>query len=354
MSAATCDACGRRTMRGGSASASMLLPDGSLRDVTICTECNTGRTRRLVTPTAEHNRAIVVSHFVSYFRRMAAVYERPESARALNDQEKLINVGRAEAMRQCADLLESGNIDPADLAAAIARADVGAGGSRPTTVPAATAPATRFVFDSKPKTARKMPALFSNGEAFEGTVGVQLDESGEIVRQGYGRIVSNGAVGAQAGPSKRVPMGLRLLKALSQRGRSATPEQLAVGAGVSVKGGAFAKAWRDLKRDGLVVRYFDSVTLSPAGEEAVAKLGGAPLPKPGPDLVAYWVESLPEMHAAILNVYAAEYPELVSRETVGEVTGYSHYGGAFLKACRKLRALGLVDGDRASASLMGG
>lgn len=56
--------------------------------------------------------------------------------------------------------------------------------------------------------------------------------------------------------------------------------------------------------------------------------------------------------ADVLAALADEYPEEVEREALASRTGYSARSGSFASALAKLRTLELVDGLRASKSLM--
>jgi hypothetical protein len=149
--------------------------------------------------------------------------------------------------------------------------------------------------------------------------------------------------------AERTPMDRKILRVLVTRGDAGmTRRQIALAAGLSVRGGAFASTMARLLRSALIVK---NGRLLRATHDGAAQADAAPLPV-GTALIAHWCESLPEMHGGILTALVRAYPAEVPRQRMAEATGYKPSGGAFAKAIAKLRALGLVDGWRASEDLM--
>lgn len=133
----------------------------------------------------------------------------------------------------------------------------------------------------------------------------------------------------------------KLLQALATHGPS-SEKRLAILAGYR-RSGTFSGALTRLRQGGYVKKA--------SGHNAITDLGRPfvshkPLPS-GQALMEYWCDRLGPCATSILEVLVRAYPEDVKPAALAEATRYS-LSGTFSGTQTKLRALGLVDGHRAS------
>ncbi len=123
-----------------------------------------------------------------------------------------------------------------------------------------------------------------------------------------------------------------------------TRQQLATLSGFAVKGGTFSTYIGALKRQGLIVEEHGQITITSAGME---ELGDESLtvPRTTEELVAMWSESLRAGERTMLETLVFIYPQSMSREKLGEQTGYTTSGGTFSTYLGRLRRNGLIDVD---------
>jgi uncharacterized protein len=133
--------------------------------------------------------------------------------------------------------------------------------------------------------------------------------------------------------------------------RGLSKKRLSLITGYSGKSGHFANVLGRLRGLELVERG-DPIRITPAGVAAAGDY--EPLPAPGEELVGYWMARLGKAESAFLAAFTDAYPASLTREELGESTGYSYASGHFANVLGRLRGLGLVDGWRASDELMGG
>jgi hypothetical protein len=131
-----------------------------------------------------------------------------------------------------------------------------------------------------------------------------------------------------------------ILIALAQFGRPMSTAQVGLYSGKAHKGGAFAKALAELRRDECVSGPGSEMSITQAG---FAELGDwARLPE-GSALFEFWCSKLGPMEEDILRDLRPRSVG-VSTATIGESIEKAHTGGAFAKAMARLRKMELVEG----------
>lgn len=144
-----------------------------------------------------------------------------------------------------------------------------------------------------------------------------------------------------------------ILVALARYPHGKAKRHLGQLAGYAWSGGGFNNALSSLNVKGLIQRG-DPIRIT---EEGMAAIAGEvdDLPAPGPALVAYWAGQVGKAERLILERLAQVYPKALTKEQLGEDTGYEPSGGGFNNAVSRLRVLELVEGRgelRASDALM--
>lgn len=151
-------------------------------------------------------------------------------------------------------------------------------------------------------------------------------------------------VGAGGSPSLGRAERL-ILAALATYPAGRTRTQVAILTGYSSRGGGFGNALSRLRSLGLVEGTRDDLRITEAGVEAAGDV--APLPT-GRALLDHWLGQLTKAERLALEALADVYPATLSREELGERTGYEPTGGGFGNALSKLRTLELIRGDRSA------
>lgn len=165
---------------------------------------------------------------------------------------------------------------------------------------------------------------------------------------------SNGAryVPARDVPGTDIALGRceqAILTALVQRDRPTSRAAVALLSHYSPDSGSFSTALGKLRAAALIEGSADALVVTEPGKVAAGDVEELPS---GEDLLAYWVERLGPCAGAILQVLATAYPAEVDRDRLAQATGYSASSGSFSTALGRLRTLELVEGFRASDTLM--
>lgn len=140
----------------------------------------------------------------------------------------------------------------------------------------------------------------------------------------------------------------KMLEAISTR--HPTPmsrAQLAALSGFSVTGGTFRTYLPSLKTAGLVEYQGDHVVLTPAGVAVVSDAMAA-APQTTDDVLSQWRRKLRAGELKMFNALVSEYPNTLSRERLGELSGFAVGGGTFRTYLPRLKTLGIVDYSGAS------
>ena len=144
---------------------------------------------------------------------------------------------------------------------------------------------------------------------------------------------------------------LKMLKAAAQfYPRKISKVQMATLSGFSVTGGTFTDYASKLKLNGLVRISGEEVEITDKG---LARAGDVdPLPTDHEELLRLWKPKFKAGVAKMLEVLAMVYPSPISREELGERSGYAISGGTFTDYLSQLRRnrLAIVEGDSVRAS----
>jgi hypothetical protein len=145
----------------------------------------------------------------------------------------------------------------------------------------------------------------------------------------------------------------RLLQTLAQRyPTKLTRAQLGTLARFTPSGGTFGTYFATLKRQGLL-------TETAAGEVEITQAGLAylgsdipPQPQTTAEVLAIWRHALRAGEWRMLEALVTVYPDALSREELGEHTGFTPTGGTFGTYLGTLRRNGLIEvnGDQVRAS----
>ncbi len=133
-------------------------------------------------------------------------------------------------------------------------------------------------------------------------------------------------------------------------------DQLGALSGFSVSGGTFQDYLSQLKRRGLLEERGDGLHATEDGIELIGPVD--PLPSDPQYLIEMWVPKFKAGVGKMLRILAARYPDSLSREELGNDSGYASSGGTFQDYLSQLKRNGLAvtEGDqvRASSALMEG
>lgn len=147
---------------------------------------------------------------------------------------------------------------------------------------------------------------------------------------------TDAAAGAALGKAQRAILAVL---ARFPEGRDKRP--VAMLAGYSAKAGHFGNALSDLRRASLIEPGMP-LRITPAGIDA---LGPDFEPPPeGRELIGYWMGQLGKAEREILAALLNAYPDGMTKQQLGERTGYSPSAGHFGNALSRLRGLQLIDG----------
>lgn len=144
----------------------------------------------------------------------------------------------------------------------------------------------------------------------------------------------------------------KILTALAQYPGGRTKIQVAILTGYAHSGGGFNNYLSSLRGRGLL-EGSDNLRATDAGLAALGDF--EPLPT-GAALLAYWCGRLGKAERLILEQLCEQYPNALTKDSLGTRTGYEPNGGGFNNALSKLRTLELISGRgelRASEDLFG-
>lgn len=146
---------------------------------------------------------------------------------------------------------------------------------------------------------------------------------------------------AEAGGSLRSG-AMRILAAVgSFHPKPVTKRQVGVLVGMKITGGTFNTYLGELKKNGWVYGYGDSLEISEVGR---ANLGDIkPVSRKPEDLLEMWAGKFRKGASEMLRAIAAAYPEMISIDDLGEQLGMITTGGTFNTYLGELRSAGLVE-----------
>ena len=150
---------------------------------------------------------------------------------------------------------------------------------------------------------------------------------------------------------------LKMLKVLAQRSPiRLSRRQLGTLAGYTAGGGTFSNYFSQLRRAGVIAEDRQGVF---ATEEGIDHAGAVPpAPETHEELVDMWRLNLPAGPAKMLDVLIGSWPDWMTKDTLGERSGYTASGGTFGNYFSILRRNGLIEireqEVRASESLFPG
>lgn len=118
-------------------------------------------------------------------------------------------------------------------------------------------------------------------------------------------------------------------------------QQIATMSGFSVKGGTFNTYLSELKRNGWLIEQFDKLFTT---EEGFKSAGDVPdLPSDSQEIIQMWARKFRAGASKMLRVIAEVYPEGLSKEELGERTGFVSSGGTFNTYLSELRRNDLIE-----------
>ena len=135
---------------------------------------------------------------------------------------------------------------------------------------------------------------------------------------------------------------VKMLKAIAMfHPRPVSKHQIAALSGFSVKGGTFGSYLSKLRKYGFVYEKGNEVHIT---EEGLKFVGDIPeLPTDSHGLVEMWASKFKAGAAMMLRKVAEIYPREISKEELGEATGFSVSGGTFGSYLSVLRKNNLVE-----------
>jgi hypothetical protein len=133
-----------------------------------------------------------------------------------------------------------------------------------------------------------------------------------------------------------------------------TRDQLGALAGFAPAGGTFSEYLSALRTNGYIAENGDGVHITEEGLSAVPHVPARP---DSPDqLVALWKSKFKAGVGKMLDVLVTDYPGYITREELGERSGFAHAGGTFIEYLSALRRARLIEESgstvRAAESLM--
>lgn len=135
---------------------------------------------------------------------------------------------------------------------------------------------------------------------------------------------------------------IKVLTAIVQRqDHKGSRTQIAVMSEYSPTSGSFRNILGKLRSSGFIQYSGDDLI---ATESGIASIGDyQPLPTDPPIILQKWLSKLPGPEQKILSLLCEAYPETVTREDMGEKTGYSPTSGSFRNSLGHLRSTGLIE-----------
>lgn len=144
------------------------------------------------------------------------------------------------------------------------------------------------------------------------------------------------------GESKPLREGaMKMLRAIGMFNRPITRNQVAVLSGFAASGGTFSTYITELKRIGWVVETSKGLEITDLGLNNAGQIDE--LPTDTNELITMWASKFREGAGKMLKVIADRYPDSITREELGEATGFTHTGGTFSTYITELKKAGLVE-----------
>ena len=122
--------------------------------------------------------------------------------------------------------------------------------------------------------------------------------------------------------------------------RKVTRQQIATMVGFSVKGGTFGSYLSNLKRNGWITEQNKRISATDRGLEMAGDV--EELPTDSDEIINMWAGKFKAGAAKMLKIIAEHYPDSLSREELGEQTGFTVTGGTFGSYLSNLRRNGLI------------
>ncbi len=134
----------------------------------------------------------------------------------------------------------------------------------------------------------------------------------------------------------------KMLKAVAMfHPKMITKNQIATLSGFSVKGGTFNTYLSELKRNEWIYQEGIRIGITKEGMKNAGEVQD--LPGDPQQLVEMWKTKFRAGAGKLLEVLAEIYPQTISKEELGERTGFVHTGGTFNTYLSELRRNGLVE-----------
>lgn len=135
---------------------------------------------------------------------------------------------------------------------------------------------------------------------------------------------------------------VKMLKVLAQRSPiRLSRSQLGTLSGYTASGGTFGNYFSQLRRAGLIAEDGQGVFATDEGVDFAGQV--PPAPETHEEIVAMWRTNLPAGPAKMLDVLLERWPDWMTREDLGDVSGYTGSGGTFGNYFSILRRNGLVE-----------
>ncbi len=127
-----------------------------------------------------------------------------------------------------------------------------------------------------------------------------------------------------------------------------TKQRLSTLSGFAAKGGTFSEYLSALRRNRWIQTIGDKIRIT---DEGLENSEAAEFPA-GDQLIEMWSNKFKKGVAKMLKIICDNYPNSISREELGEESGFSYTGGTFSEYLSKLRRnnLIIVEGDQITAS----
>lgn len=165
-----------------------------------------------------------------------------------------------------------------------------------------------------------------------------------------------GAGSIDPGSSPPGKAELAFLSALAQFPDGLTRARLGMLTGYSKKSSHFSNTLSTLRGKGWIEDAAGPLRITAAGQRALPPTLEA-VPRPGRELVGWWLARLGTAEATLLEAIAVgAWPGSITRAELSEQTGYSATSSHFSNTLSRLRTLDLIEGSstlRATADLMG-
>jgi hypothetical protein len=133
----------------------------------------------------------------------------------------------------------------------------------------------------------------------------------------------------------------KILTALAQYPDGRTKTQVAILTNYAHTGGGFNNYLSSLRSKGYLAGSGDRLQITPDGLAALGPYD--PLPQ-GQELLDHWLRQIGKAERLVLQALADVWPKAMSKEHLGDVTGYEPSGGGFNNALSRLRSLELIEG----------